>query len=420
MGTSLPDNWKVLTVDKIKAPTDGAIAIGPFGSRMKANVYVNQGIPVIRGTNISDTKEFTGEFVYISEEMAKSLKSSNVYNGDLVFPHRGSIGEVGIVTGGKDAHYILSSSLMKLTPNCEIADSLFLFYYFRSDIGKHELLKNASQVGTPGIQTPLTSLKSLDVYIPPISEQRGIAGILGALDDKIELNRRMNRTLESFARALFHQWFVESEETSNWVIGKLGNFCEPTIGGDWGEEQEFEESVPVICLRGVDLDNLRKDGYSEDAPLRWVKKLSLEKRQLSDCDILIAGSGIGPVGKPLWVSPEMLAAYQYPVIYSNFVKRFRAQSPEYAVYVDRVLFNMRESNEIWDYVNGTSIPNLDDKGLLDYSQVVVPAEDKVKAFYEYVKPIYAKLYNKESRTLASLRDTLLPKLMRGEVRVKDV
>src|SRR5690606_6364228 len=154
-------------------------------------------------------------------------------------------------------------------------------------------------------------------------------------------------------------------------------------------------------------DNLRKDGYSEDAPVRWIKKSSFEKRQLSKCDILIAGSGIGPVGKPLWVTPEMLKAYSYPVIYSNFVKRFRAKSPEHSVYVDRIIFNMRESNEIWDYVNGTSIPNLDDKGLLEYADVVIPSEEKVKAFYEYIKPIYAKLYNKESRTLASLRDGLL-------------
>ncbi len=108
-----PENWARLTVDQIKAQSDTAIAIGPFGSRMKANVYVNQGIPVIRGTNISDTKAFTREFVYISREMAQELRSSNVFEGDLVFPHRGSIGTVGIITGGRDAHYVLSSSLMK-------------------------------------------------------------------------------------------------------------------------------------------------------------------------------------------------------------------------------------------------------------------------------------------------------------------
>jgi type I restriction enzyme S subunit len=206
---------------------------------------------------------------------------------------------------------------------------------------------------------------SLLVPIPPLPEQRAIAEVLGALDDKIELNRRMNRTLEAMARAVFREWFVESEEVASWKVGKLGDLCESTIGGDWGEEQEFEDSVPVICLRGVDLDDLRKDGYSEDAPIRWIKKSSLEKRQLFNCDVLIAGSGIGPVGKPLWVSLDMLDAYSNQVIYSNFVKRFRAKSPEIAVYVDRILFNMRESNEIWDYINGTSIPNLNDRDLLD-------------------------------------------------------
>ena len=155
MLTDLPDGWRICTVDEIKSSSSGAIAIGPFGSRMKADSYVECGIPVIRGNNISDTKSLTGEFVYISADKAKELASSNVYEGDLVFPHRGLIGEVAIVTGGPKAHYVLSTSLMKLTVNRAIADPQFIFYFFRSPKGRHELLKNASQVGTPGIATPL-------------------------------------------------------------------------------------------------------------------------------------------------------------------------------------------------------------------------------------------------------------------------
>ena len=139
----------------MQAPEPGSIAIGPFGSRMKSDCYVEDGIPVIRGTNITGGPTFDGEFVYITEEKADTLGSSNVYQSDLVFPHRGSIGEVGIIL--EDKRYVLSSSLMKLTCDREKVNPKFLYYFFKSSTGRHELLKNASQVGTPGIGQPLTS-----------------------------------------------------------------------------------------------------------------------------------------------------------------------------------------------------------------------------------------------------------------------
>ena len=204
----LPKGWQSLTIDQLKADGEGSLVIGPFGSRMKANCYVPFGVPVIRGNNLSDTCALCGDFVHISDEMADSMRSCNARADDLVFPHRGAIGEVGIVPcDGK--RYMISTSLMKLTCNRDLANPLFLFYFFRSAVGRHELLKNASTVGTPGIGQPLTSLRSIRVTLPSHKEQDGIAHILGTLDDKIELNRRMNETLEAVARAIFKSWFVD-------------------------------------------------------------------------------------------------------------------------------------------------------------------------------------------------------------------
>lgn len=80
---------------------------------------------------------------------------------------------------------------------------------------------------------------------------------------------------------------------------------------------------------------------------------------------------------------------------------------------------MRQNDEIWEYVNGTSIPNLDSDSLLNQYEILIPPEKILNAYYEFVKPIYSKLYNQQSRTLAALRDALLPRLMSGEIRVKD-
>lgn len=199
--------WPLVTIDDIKAPESGSIAIGPFGSRMKSDCYVEEGIPVIRGTNITGGPTFEGDFVYITEEKADTLGSSNVYQYDLVFPHRGAIGEVGIILEKK--RYILSSSLMKLTCDTKKANPKFLYYFFKSHIGRHELLKNASQVGTPGIGQPLTSLKGIELRLPPLKIQGFIEKTLSSLDNKIKLNRQTNQTLEQIAQAIFKSWFVD-------------------------------------------------------------------------------------------------------------------------------------------------------------------------------------------------------------------
>lgn len=162
--------WTKVSIESIQANEKGAIAIGPFGSRLKSDNYVESGVPVIRGTNVTGGPTLEGDFVYITEEKADTLGSCNVYKNELVFPHRGSIGEVGIIK--ENNRYVLSSSLMKLKVDEEQVDPLFVYYFFKSALGKHELLKNASQVGTPGIGQPLTSLKKIEFHKPSLSQQK--------------------------------------------------------------------------------------------------------------------------------------------------------------------------------------------------------------------------------------------------------
>ena len=200
--------WPVVKLGEVSSDEPGSIAVGPFGSRMKSDVYTPSGVPVIRGTNISKDRAWRNEWVYVSDGFADGLPNCNVREGDIVFPHRGSIGEVAIIPGDR-ARYMLSTSLMKFRPDPEKISPLFLFYYFRSDTGRAEIMRFSSQVGTPGIGQPLTSLRQFRVPIPPREEQERITGILSSIDDKIELNRRMNATLEAMARALFRSWFVD-------------------------------------------------------------------------------------------------------------------------------------------------------------------------------------------------------------------
>lgn len=212
-------NWPLVRIEDIQADKKGAIAIGPFGSRMKSDCYVESGIPVIRGTNLGESPMFKNDFVHISEEKADSLGSCNVFKDDLVFPHRGSIGEVGIIND--DKRYVISSSLMKLTCDKSKVRPKFLYYFFKSLEGKHELLKNASQVGTPGIGQPLTSLKSIEFRNPPLSIQDKIISHIEGLNNKIELNQQTNQTLEQMAQTLFKSWFVDFAPVFDNLLAKL-------------------------------------------------------------------------------------------------------------------------------------------------------------------------------------------------------
>jgi|SRR5665647_196435 len=205
-------DWNWATVDEIKAQNAHAISMGPFGSDIKTDNFIAKGIPVIRGVNLSKRRFYEEGFVYISEEKANELKSANAYPGDIIFTHRGTLGQVSIIPrDSKYKRYVISQSQMKLTCDSTKADPLFIFYYFRSPVGQRELLKHTSTTGVPALSHPLTSLKSIRVPLPSIVEQCAIANVLDCLDAKIELNSKINATLEAFAEAIFKRWFVDFE-----------------------------------------------------------------------------------------------------------------------------------------------------------------------------------------------------------------
>jgi type I restriction enzyme, S subunit len=273
-------------------------------------------------------------------------------------------------------------------------------------------------------------IHTLPVKVPSVKEQEKIARILSSLDEKIELNNQINKNLEEMAQAIFKSWFVDFEPFQDgefveselglipkgWEVKRIEDIAEVTVGGDWGKDSEFEGATPVICLRGTDLQKLKEVGFSSDAPVRFVKKSSVDKRKLQENDILIGGSGLGPVGRSLPYIVDLQGIYNYPVIYSNFCKRLRTKNIYFALYLEHVLEKMHESGEIKNYVNGTSVPNLDIQGLLKH-KILMPPQEIVRQFGDFKKVYYKNKFKTENIKLSILRDTLLPKLMSGEIRV---
>jgi type I restriction enzyme, S subunit len=179
-------------------------------------------------------------FNFITEEHADHLKNANVQRGDVIFTHAGNIGQVAYIppTSQYD-RYVISQRQFYM--RCDRSKVLpeFVVAYFKTLEGQHQLLANTSQTGVPSIAQPVTYLRRIEIPLPTLTEQQAIACILGVLDDKIEVHRRMNRTLEEMARAIFKSWFVDFDpvrakaairrEHPNWSNEEISRVACPNL-----------------------------------------------------------------------------------------------------------------------------------------------------------------------------------------------
>lgn len=299
------------------------------------------------------------------------------------------------------SRYILSSSLMKLTCNPDMVDPLFVFNFFRSPQGRHALLQNASTVGTPGIGQPLTSLRSILVPVPPLPEQRAIAHILGTLDDKIELIRRMNATLEAMAQTLFKRWFVDLDEVpEGWEVRGLDEIADYLNGLAL---QKFPANgdvfLPVIKIAQLRAGSTQSaDRASTDIRAEYI---------VEDGDVLFSWSGSLEV--ELWCGGQgALNQHLFKVSSKDYPKWF------YYLWTREHLANFQgiAANK------ATTMGHIQ-RYHLNEAKALVPPKLVLDKMNRQIEPLIEKIIANriQSRTLAGLREALLPKLMSGQLRI---
>jgi type I restriction enzyme S subunit len=277
-----------------------------------------------------------------------------------------------------------------------------------------------------------TILGNLPLALPPLPEQHAIATILSSLDDKIDLLHRQNATLEAMAEAVFRQWFVVPINKIEVEGGLIDGFSKctfekwinGTVGGEWGKETlEDEFTSAVNCIRGTDLANLNT-GLPYRTPLRFVKPKKFESIEPKEGDIILEISGgteTQSTGRVCYINDDVKRLFDYPLVFSNFCRLLRVKKPEYSYFVYCYLQYLYNQDEFFNLENGSSgIKNLDYKALLFELEYPMPDDTLAVAFHGRVVPFFKKINQNKSqiRTLTTLRDTLLPKLMSGEVRVK--
>lgn len=442
MASEIAPDWPIVTIGELAADDDGAIAIGPFGSSMKADTYTPTGVPVVRGNNLTGRPGFFGEFVFVPEAIARRFPRCLIKRGDLVFPHRGAIGEVGLAIDQGFEQWMLSTSMMKLRPDPKRLDSRFAFYFFRSALGRHQLLKNASQVGTPGIGQPLASLRACQLALPPLDDQQAITNVLGVLDEKIEQNQRTARALERLGQAVFQAWFVDFEPVKakaagattfpsmpqpvfdalptcftdspigpvpeGWEVEALSSVC-TLVGGGTPKRSEaiyWGGDVPWFSVKDAPGDGeiwvidtserITEDGVANSAA-RVVPK---------GCTII---SARGTVGK--------LALAGIPMAFNQSCYGMMPKDGKSFCYLYLLMrtaiaeLQQRTHGSVFDTITRTTFDSL---------LVISPHHDYLSAFETSVSQQFELLLasRHESSKLAEMRDYLLPKLLSGEIRVE--
>ena len=171
------------------------ISMGPFGSNIKVECFVDTGIPVLNGSNLDGFVLKENSFRYVTEEKADSLGRANAHRGDVVITHRGTLGQIVFIpkTSLYD-RYVISQSQFRVRCNHRIMPE-YLAYYFHTRKGQHKLLSNASQVGVPALARASTTFQEIEIEVPPVIDQEKIVGILETIRKKEEINNAINENL---------------------------------------------------------------------------------------------------------------------------------------------------------------------------------------------------------------------------------
>lgn len=271
----IPDHWRWTTIAEVQSSEKRATITGPFGSSIGKKFFVESGVPVIRGNNLSlRADKFIDEgFVFISEGKAEELRGYKAFKNDLIFTAAGTIGQVGIIPEKtKYEFYIISNKQMRARFNTETVDPTFAYYWFSSPWMVDYIKRHDTGSTIPLIN--LGVLRSLPMPLPPITEQISISQYIGAIDKKINNNKNINKTLEQMAQALFKSWFVDFDP----VKAKIAVL---EAGGSH-EEATF---AAMAAISGKDADSLvvlEQEQHEKFAELKATAELFPSAMQESE------------------------------------------------------------------------------------------------------------------------------------------
>lgn len=382
------------------------IQTGPFGSQLHKEDYVETGTPIVTVEHLGNRVFTEQNLPRVSDSDKARLIKYTLSTGDIVFSRVGSVDRCSYVDKSHDG-WMFSGRCLRVRPT-ELVDSLYLYYYFCLEETKQFVRNIAVGATMPSINTKL--LGEVEIALPDLNNQKRIAAVLSSLDDKIENNQKLNDNLQQQVMALYRKMFIEStnaarrecraDEYFDISIGKTPPRKEP----QWFSENSADRvwvSISDMGSCGLFIAN-----SSEYLTHEAVEKFNV--KVVPDNTVLLSFKLT--VGRIAITDGEMTT--------NEAIAHFKTNKPE----VNEYLFCYLKDFNYQTMGSTSSIATAVNSKIIKGMPFVVPTDGELEAFHGFAGPVFAmiKSNQRENSRLAALRDTLLPKLMSGELDVSDI
>jgi len=391
----------------------------------------SEGIPVVRGEHLLNSGRISSDwddYWFVTEEYANKYPNTRLELYDVVMSVRGTVGQFAMV-GPEHIGAQISPNTIRISPDPNKICPKFLYYALKSDIAISFLAGCVSSSAVPALRA--TDIKLTPIILPSITEQRTIATILGAMDDKIDLNRKMNKTLEEMAQATFKNWFIDFEPFRGqgmqnsplgeipvgWQVEKLETIAEFTKGLSYRSDELQESETALVTLKSI----ARGGGYQQEGLKPFIGDYKAEQ-QIAPGEVVLAHTDLTQAAEVLGRAARVQPNPKYDNLVASLdlvIVRPKEQKAT-NVFLYSLLSQRQYVEHALGYANGTTVLHLSKNALPEY-EFILPPSPIIEKYSELVEPIFKQidLNENQSNLLFKIRDTLLPKLVSGEIRVKE-
>ena len=421
----IPKEWEFISIKN--SPVE--IIDGDRSSNYpKRDELLNEGdLPFLSTKNIKNNRFNFNDAVFVTKEKFDSINKGKLNENDIVMTTRGSVGNVALFKNLPFKSALINAQMLIFRSNSKYLSSQYLYYLLTSNFLQKQF--NTFSSGSAQPQLPISHLKSINLIIPSLKEQNSIAKILTDLDKKIELNHEMNRTLEAMGQAIFRHWFVHfefpdkegrsykssggemvdselGEIPKGWKIGKLKDVGKIICGKTppKSKQEYFGGEVPFIKI--PDMHGQTFVVKTEDSLTQEGKKFQQNKTLPANsvCISCIATVGL------VCITPQD----------SQTNQQINSIIPQYEFFTPYLYYKMSSIKDFIEILasGGSATLNLNTKNFSNID-IIIPSDEVLKKYYRIVKLLFDHILNNQiqNENLSQLRDSLLPKLMSGKIRV---
>lgn len=398
----IPDSWQETTLGEVCKPKGGKRL--PKGETL---ISERTNHPYIRITDFEGNSINKNNLQYVPDETFKKISRYIVDEGDVIISIVGTIGLVALIDDELD-NASLTENCVKLT-KLESIHNVFLYYYLISKYGQYEI--DINTVGAVQKKLPIYGVENINLILPPLTEQKAIANILTAFDDKIENLQAQNKTLEQTAQTIFKEWFgkyqVGDELPDGWSYEKLETIAD-----------HIKNNIKPFNHPNKDYLHYSLPAYDNGLVPEIEKGVTIKSNKYEVISKSFLVSKLNPFTPRIWTIFNSVDNH----ICSTEFQVVKPKADDFFSLIHCFLNSTRFTSVLSQKIKGTSSSHqrVNPQDIFNVN-LIVPNETDLEKFNSLANPLIKKkdINHKQIQTLKQTRDTLLPKLMSGQLRVNE-